>query len=547
MQTTSSGECFKLTGPFVDQTKEVRTPCGAAPSADIPTRFKSILFEVSDGAKVAGNIQAPDFFRDLNLDQIVDAITNGRKEYNLKPFFYTCLTNLDGIAYRHEIMRDLENEALFESIKSFSTQMQSMRAQLTAAEKSYYKYQKEALLLEAADSYCDAVEELLRDLQQDNLKSRGLLAFRTYLAAYVASERFEKLAVEAKRLKAELSAIRYALLIKDSSITVRNHDCEMDYSAVVEETFAKFKQGAVKDYRVKFSDYSGMNHVEARVLDRVALLNPEVFLALDDYCATNRDYPERMIGEFDREVQFYVAWREYAENFKRAGLKFCYPQVSATSKSVSNREGFDLALAGKLIRENSTVVCNDFALSGKERIFVVTGPNQGGKTTFARMFGQLHYLASLGCPVSGSEARLFLSDRLFAHFEREEDITNLRSKLEDDLFRIHRILEQTTPDSILVINEIFSSTSLKDAVHLSSKVMERISQLDVLCVCVTFLDELASLNEKTVSMVAEVVPENPALRTFKLKRKPADGLAHALAIAEKYRVTYDHLKERLKS
>jgi DNA mismatch repair protein MutS len=508
--------------------------------------FLSILFERTEDGIKDDALDAPVFFADLNLDQIIDAITAGRDEYNLKPFFYTSLNSIDAIKYRHEIMRDLENATLFEHAKSFAQKMHAMREHLAQAEKLYYKYQKEAWFLDAAEIYCGTINCFADDLSIVSLKSRGFAAFREYLTAYAKSPRFTLLLAETKKLKVDLSAVKYCVLIKGSAIKVRKYESETDYSADVEETFEKFKQGAVKDYRVKFPDGPDMNHIEAKVLHFVAQLYPGIFLNLDNYCAKHGNYLDETIADFDREIQFYIAYLEFAATFKRAGLKFCYPQLTNRCKEVYDHEGFDLALANKLIGENSSVVCNDFYLEGKERIFVISGPNQGGKTTFARTFGQLHYLASIGCPVPGREAQLFLFDMLFAHFEREENIKTLRGKLQDDLVRIHDIFNQATSNSIIIMNEIFTSTTLQDAIFLSEKVMGKIVALDLLCVWVTFIDELASFGEQTVSMVSMIVPESPTLRTYKISRMPAGGLSYAMSIAEKYGLTYDCLKERIK-
>ena len=511
--------------------------------------FKSILY-INDEDRIKSETakkEVPRFFGDFNLDQIIQTIIGSKEEYNLKPFFYISLDDTDAIRYRHEIFKEIENPVLYEYIHQFASEMKEMRKHLAQEKKLSHKYQKESWFLDAAEIYCLAVNRLRRNLSELELQSRGFINFREYLEDYICSESFVSLFAEIQKIKQELHAIKYAVLIKDNRVQVRNYLSETDYSAIVAETFAKFRQGAVKNYLNVYSHSPEMNYVEEQILDCVARLNPGIFSELDTFCDTHNAYLDGIITEFDREVQFYMAYIDYVKRFREVGLKICYPNVSGSSKEIYCYEGYDLALANNFINEKSTIVVNDFHLKGEERILVVSGPNQGGKTTFARTFGQLHFLACAGCPVAGNKVQLFLYDKLFAHFEREENIKNLQGKLKEELVRIHEILEEATTNSVVVINEIFTSTSLHDQIFLSNKIMEKITALDLLCIWVTFIDELASYNEKTISMVSSVVPGNPAMRTFKIERRPADGLAFALSIAEKYRLTNKWLNERLEN
>lgn len=494
------------------------------------------------------DLARPDCFHDLNLDQVEEALTHAWPEENLAAFFRAPLPTVAAVEYRQAVLKDLERTAVRDAAYAFVRGLRDVRSRIASIDKRYYPYEKERVFLGAAAAYRAAIEVLAHELAQLQLESAGLQRLNAYLADYTASAAFLKFAADVDHLLHELGEIRYDLLVRSGSVTVRAYADERDAGLEVQQLFAKFRNDASGDATPAAHGHSGLtglNHIDAQVLDRVALLYPEAFAELDAFCDHYETFIDPVAARFAREVCFYLAWLQFIRPLQLAGLPFCHPAVSAESKAVMAEDGFDIALAMTLGEQRRAIVRNGFALGSRERILVVSGPNNGGKTTFARMFGQLHWLAALGLNVPAASARLFLFDHLFTHFEKEEAVETLRGKLQDDLVRIHAILERATSRSVVILNEIFSSTTLEDGVRLARNIMAKISRLDALAMCVTFLVELADYDDKTVSMVAAIDPDDPARRTFKVERRPADGLAYALAVARKYRVTHDALLQRI--
>ena len=326
--------------------------------------FLGILFRRGPDQALEERVSAPPFFSDLNLDRIVAGITAGKEDYELKPSFYLPLHDPDDVVFRREVMQDLEQPQLFEDIKTFAASMHSMREHLGQAEKLLYERQKERWIRDAVNLYCDALPRLTDDLSRAHLRSRGLSGLREYVTRHVASEEFTTLRAQGRDLAAKLATIHYSVLVNGGFVQVRRYDGEPDYGAEVVATFERFEQGAVKEYAFRFDNSVDMNHPEAMILDQVVKLYPKIFSEFQRYVSKRGDFADPTIIAFDREVQFYVAYLEYLEAFRKAGLAFCYPCVGRTSKEVYDCQGFDLALASKLIREEAVPVCNDFHLRG---------------------------------------------------------------------------------------------------------------------------------------------------------------------------------------
>lgn len=492
-------------------------------------------------------IKMPDFFTDLNLDQIIGKILEKKEEYRLESFFYTGLTDSCTINYRLQIMRDLEYPELFKSLQNFSRGMKKVREYIGFSQNIHNTLQIKKWHLDSVNMYCKATLELNAFLTLQELKSEGLLAFRQWLGNYINSGNFKDLYENSNTLYNEFYSCKYSTKIERDRLIIDEDDSSCDYSTDLIKTFEQINESAF-DYKICFFTELEMCRLEKSLLEILQIMFPCTFSKLEDFCSRFNHFLEPVLVNFDRELQFYISYLEFIGVLKEKGLRFCYPCVSEV-KSFDISGGYDLALASKLSSTGpvKSIIPNDCSFSSDERIAILTGPNQGGKTTYARAFGQILYLASIGCPVPCLKADIFLFDNLYTHFAEEERLEANAGRLKEELTRLRQITQNATSNSVIIINELFATTTSYDAFNMGKRILEYFIGLDCFCMYVTHIYELANISRRVTSYVAAVDAGNKEARTYKILRKSPDGQAYANTIAGKYHLGKKELKERIKS
>jgi hypothetical protein len=488
----------------------------------------------------------PTFAMDLHLDEVLAPLCRGTAEEQVAARFLTPLRDPDAVAFRHEIFRELESLPLRDALAGFVARMHLVDEQLAHAAAIVHAPERHRWQLDAADVYRTAVAAAAEALDRASPSSRGLAAVTANLREYVASDAFIELGADTTRMLADLAKVTYRLRIVENRVTVGRHDGEADYGAEVLETFARFRRSdAAAPLEADVFSTIDMNPVEIEILRRVARLHRPAFQALEAWAGRHRAFLEPAVAAFAEELGFYLGWLERIAPLRDAGLPFCYPEVSEAEAGLSARGVFDLALALRRTPPGDGIVTNDVELSGGERLLVITGPNQGGKTSFARAIGQLHHLASIGVPVPGSTARVALGATAHTLFARAEDPADLTGRLEAELRRAAAIVDALRPGSVVIMNESFASTTSEDALVLNRALIAEMLGRGATCVVVTFLAELATDDPSTASMTAVADPLDPTIPTFRLQRRPPDPLAHARAIADLHGLGYDAVRERI--
>jgi len=232
--------------------------------------------------------------------------------------------------------------------------------------------------------------------------------------------------------------------------------------------------------------------------------------------AQSTDHVHSFFNMLRTELAFYVGCINLHEHLAQKGEPLCFASpVVAEEHQLSFRGLYDICLA---LSVNQRVVGND-ANADKQDLVIVTGANQGGKSTFLRSVGLAQLMMQCGMFAPADYFCSSVCDGLFTHYKREEDTSMKSGKLDEELGRMNDIVDHITSNPMILFNESFAATNEREGSEIAQQIVSALLDHRVRIVYVTHLYELArTFHERDVENILFLRADRQAdgTRTFKL-------------------------------
>ena len=247
------------------------------------------------------------------------------------------------------------------------------------------------------------------------------------------------------------------------------------------------------------------------------------------------------------EIEFLVKGTNLLRALKEKGLTLCKPKIVTDKNVFVANEIYNPCVALKVDDE---IITNDVEFKDDIMIFVLTGPNRGGKSVITCAIGLAQAMLQLGMFVPASSAEISIADGIYTHFPTGADDTIDKGRLGEECARLRDIFEDVTSDSLVLLDESLSSTGSYEASYIAAEVLAGFSRIGCRCLFSTHLHELAAeidnINARTApdggtridSLVAGI---EDGKRSFKIYRMKPDGKSYARDIADKYGLSYENI------
>jgi hypothetical protein len=202
-----------------------------------------------------------------------------------------------------------------------------------------------------------------------------------------------------------------------------------------------------------------------------------------------RDGALCFLAETRRELAFYLGCANLVDALGALGLETCLPEpVESSGRALSAAGLYDPCLALEL---GGPVVANSLEADGRGLV-IVTGANQGGKSTFLRSLGLAQLMTQCGMPAPASRFRAEVCAGIFTHFRKAEDRTMISGKLDEELARLALIVDRMRPGSLLLLNESFASTNEREGSEIGRRIVGALLEAGMRIVFVTHLYDFAA-------------------------------------------------------
>lgn len=450
-----------------------------------------------------------DIYKDLNLNIILKTMSQNDVFImdQLRSVMMVPVRSETDLRYRYEIIKNFyQNQELLEELYLFGREGFQMAEQYKKEReqnrgKSTYKTSSiiSALnFIEAATALLKKIQNSLHEHKRE-LEADGLKNFCQRLSRYPLEEfeEFHKKILFFTTGGEGIFSIRISGGLKIGSS--RLCDCNNDSGYSPKGTSRKL----LKLYYKMVRKDTIMVEEEALDKDINLFLEANMQRITDVYQPLIEDVLT-FLFDFAKEIAFYKGVNIMQNRMDELSLPLCYGSIEKDNSCRDIAGLYELSLA---IYTQTHPVSNTLKHENKT-LTVITGANQGGKSTFLRSFGIAQIMLQCGMPVPANRFCSGLYPRIHTHFTRKEDAMLTRGRLEEELKRMSGILSEVCQNSLLLLNESFASTTEKEGSQIAYNVILPLYQKGIHVMMVTHLHEFArklyeKKEERTEFLVAE--------------------------------------------
>lgn len=481
------------------------------------------------GAKLPVNRH--DIVQDLELDVLFEAMALN-DPYLLQIVRNTILESLDDIQlikYRQDVLKDcLKHPEIAREIYQLSIEFSERKKTnwlwISPRQSSPSSIANSARrMLEAS---LDLIKKL-RTIAEENIdqfESRGFKRFFRMILDELDDEYLKEVEEHITRLKFPEGILLSAVLGKGNVGT----------NYVLCKTNPEELKGLNRIFSKKAENYSfslsPRDNNGERVLEQ---LRNRGLSRVANSVAQAAEHIESFLDLLHKELAFYIGCLNLNDELINLGEPITFPQPKPVNERVLHCDGlYDITLS---LTMQQKIVDNSIDGSNKE-LFIITGSNQGGKTTFLRSIGlaQLMMQSGMFVPAKAFTANMFTG--IFTHFKREEDKNLESGKFEEELVRMSRIVDHIRPDALILLNESFAATNEYEGSEVAKQIVSALLDKHIKVFFVTHLYAFAhnlykSRKAKVIFLQAERLQNGQ--RTFKLRKAEPQSSSHSLDLYEK--------------